>query len=212
MTASTILLCLVIAIADGDTLTCLENGHQQVKVRLGEIDAPESGQAYGDRSKQSLAAICHRKQAIVRITDTDQYGRTVGRVTCDGVDANAEQVRTGMAWVYDQHVIDRGMYRLQDEARAARRGLWAGPAATPPWSWRQQQRSVSAPPAPSRTTPPRQALAAAASVEVRGNKRSGIYHVPGCRNYHDISPRNVEAFRTEAEARAAGYRKAGNCR
>jgi endonuclease YncB( thermonuclease family) len=48
-------------------------------------------------------------------------------VTCagaDGTDANAEMVRSGMAWVFDKYVTDRGLYAVQDEARAARRGLW----------------------------------------------------------------------------------------
>lgn len=201
--AAILLVGLVIAIADGDTLTVLNADKEQVRVRLAEIDAPESGQAHGDRSRQSLIDLCRRADATVRVTDTDRYGRTVGRITCNGVDANAEQVRRGMAWVYDQHVIDRRLYRLQDEARSAGRGLWAESSPTPPWDWRQQQRTAAT---PSRSAP------AATSGEVRGNQRSMIYHVPGCEHYNAINPRNVVVFRTEAEARAAGYRKAGNCR
>lgn len=41
---------------------------------------------------------------------------------CDGVDANAEQVRAGMAWVFDRYVTDRSLYAVQNEARGARRG------------------------------------------------------------------------------------------
>ena len=47
----------------------------------------------------------------------------MAHVICDGADANTEQVRTGMAWVFDKYVTDRGLYAVQDEARAARRGL-----------------------------------------------------------------------------------------
>ena len=46
-------------------------------------------------------------------------------MTCDGVDANAAQVRAGMAWVFDKYVTDRGLHAAQAEARAAKRGLWA---------------------------------------------------------------------------------------
>ena len=44
----------VVSIADGDTLTILVSGHDQIKVRLAEIDAPEKSQPFGQRSKQSL--------------------------------------------------------------------------------------------------------------------------------------------------------------
>jgi endonuclease YncB( thermonuclease family) len=54
--------------------------------------------------------------------DKDRNGRTLGRVWCGGIDANAEQVRRGMAWVFDRYVRDRSLYPLQDAARSARRG------------------------------------------------------------------------------------------
>lgn len=47
---------------------------------------------------------------------------------------------------------------------------------------------------------------------VRGNRRSKIYHLPHCRNYADVSPRNSVSFGNEQQAQQAGYRKAGNCR
>ena len=52
------------------------------------------------------------------VQSKDRYGRTVGRVECDGVDASAEQVRAGMAWVFDRYVKDRSLYKLQDAAKA----------------------------------------------------------------------------------------------
>lgn len=136
---SATLLCLVVAIADGDTLTCLTDDHQQIRVRLVEIDAPESRQPFGTRSKQSLSDLCFQVRASIASSGQDRYGRTLGRVTCNGVDANAEQVRSGMAWVYDRHVTDRSLYALQDVARSERRGLWSDPASVPPWEWRRQK-------------------------------------------------------------------------
>jgi endonuclease YncB( thermonuclease family) len=125
----------VVQIADGDSITVLM-GKRQVKVRLTEIDAPERKQPFGSRSRQSLGDLCAGKDARVVERGTDRYGRTLGRVYCNGVDANAEQVRRGMAWVFDRFVTDRSLYALQDEARAARRGLWADARAIPPWEWR----------------------------------------------------------------------------
>lgn len=60
------------------------------------------------------------------------------RVTCDGVDANAEQVKRGMAWVYDRYVTDKSLYAVQDIARAGHLGLWHDEHPVPPWDWRKR--------------------------------------------------------------------------
>jgi len=46
-----------------------------------------------------------------------------------------------------------------------------------------------------------------------GNRNSKVYHLAeGCPSYNKVSPNNAVLFRSETEAAAAGYRKAGNCR
>lgn len=127
----------VVSITDGDTLTVLVD-RQPAKVRLVEIDAPEKAQAFGNRSKQSLSDMCFDKEAQIQDKGKDRYGRTLGRVHCEGVDANAEQIRQGMAWVYDKYVTDHSLYRVQDEAKAAKRGLWFDSNPMPPWEWRHR--------------------------------------------------------------------------
>ena len=127
----------VVAIQDGDTLTVLVD-RRQVKVRLIEIDAPEKAQAFGNRSKQSLSDLCFNKTTKLDDKGKDRYGRTLARVYCDGVDANAEQVRRGMAWVFERYAPKGSpLYGVQAEARAARRGLWQDADAVPPWEWRR---------------------------------------------------------------------------
>lgn len=135
----------VVGVSDGDTVTILSDG-DQIKVRLAEIDAPEKAQAFGTRSKQSLSDMCFRKNAKIETSGKDRYGRFIGRIYCftpgvkTGIDANAEQIRRGMAWVFDRYVTDRDLYRIQDDARDARRGLWADQSPTPPWEWRKANR------------------------------------------------------------------------
>jgi endonuclease YncB( thermonuclease family) len=129
----------VVRVSDGDTLTLLVE-RKQVVVRLSEIDAPELKQAFGKRARESLGALCAEHDAVVRTSGTDRYGRVLGRVDCGGVDANAEQVRRGMAWVCDRYVTDRGLYALQDQARGARLGLWSDVSPVAPWDWRAQHR------------------------------------------------------------------------
>ncbi|WP_426477551.1 thermonuclease family protein [Chryseobacterium sp. CBSDS_008] len=46
----------VIKISDGDTLTLLLKGNQQKKLRLAEVDCPESGRVFGKNAKQFTSA------------------------------------------------------------------------------------------------------------------------------------------------------------
>jgi endonuclease YncB( thermonuclease family) len=109
----------VLRIVDGDSLIVAFQG-KQTRVRLKEIDAPELKQPFGKRSRQSLAQICEKRAARVSWTEKDRNGRLLARVWCSGVDANAEQVRRGMAWVFDRYVKDRSLDPLQERARATR--------------------------------------------------------------------------------------------
>ena len=130
----------VVGVADGDTLTVVRE-QRQVRVRLLEIDAPEKTQAFGRKSKQSLSEPCFGKMAHLAEKGKDRYGRTLARVTCEGIDANAEQVRRGMAWVYDRYVTDQSLYQLQNNAKAAHIGLWRDAKPLPPWEWRKEKRN-----------------------------------------------------------------------
>ncbi|MDO8729485.1 MAG: thermonuclease family protein [bacterium] len=130
----------VIGVSDGDTLTLLVE-QKPVKIRLTEIDAPEKSQAFGQKSKQSLSELCFQKDALVVTKKSDKYGRLLGRIYCDEIDANAEQIRRGMAWVYDKYVSDNSLYADQDEARDAKLGLWADDNPQAPWDWRQDKKN-----------------------------------------------------------------------
>jgi endonuclease YncB( thermonuclease family) len=130
----------VVNVADGDTLTLLVE-RKQVKVRLDAIDAPERAQPCGRRSQQSLAELCVKRNARVVTKGVDRYGRIIGVVVCDGVDANSEQVRRGMAWVFERYApAGSPLYGLQREAQATRRGLWADPGPVAPWAYRAKPR------------------------------------------------------------------------
>lgn len=130
----------VISVVDGDTLHLLTPAHHDIKVRLAEIDAPEKKQAFGMRSKQSLSDMCFGKDASIDNKGLDRYGRTIGRITCAGTDANVEQVRRGMAWVYDKYATDMSLYQLQNKARELHLGLWSDPSPEPPWQWRHERK------------------------------------------------------------------------
>lgn len=142
-----ILVCLVVGITDGDTLKarCGERGaYNQVTVRLAEIDAPESGQAFGKRARASLATLCFGTWARIEAQKRDKYGRTVARVQCRGLDASAEQVRAGMAWHYRAYATDAAFADLELSAQSSRLGLWADATPVPPWEWRAARQGAKA--------------------------------------------------------------------
>lgn len=136
----------VVGVADGDTLTVLD-GSRQVRVRLWGIDAPERGQPWSRRSREALAARAMHRDALVATRGTDGYGRTLARVAVDGVDLGEAQLRDGLAWVYRRYSKDRAMIAIEDEARAARRGLWSLSDPEPPWAWRARE-ARTIPPSP----------------------------------------------------------------
>ena len=141
----------MIAIADGDTVTVLDSEGQRRKIRLAGIDAPESRQAYGQRSRSSLQDLLAGRQVQVTYDKADRYGRLVGKIELEGRDINLEQLRRGLAWHYkkyeaEQSPGDRQLYaHAQREAQAARLGLWRDSQPLPPWDYRQQMRQSEGP-------------------------------------------------------------------
>lgn len=148
----------VTGIADGDTLTVLDAARNSHKIRLLGIDAPERGQAFGERSRQSLAQLAFRKPVSVDWQGRDAYGRILGRVRVAAadcrqgncpktVDANHEQVRLGLAWwnkkfADTQFPGDARTYEAAErQARAAKAGLWSERNPVPPWRWRYANRN-----------------------------------------------------------------------
>ncbi|HEX7530001.1 MAG TPA: thermonuclease family protein [Pyrinomonadaceae bacterium] len=136
----------VVSVADGDTVTVLDANDAQHRIRLEGIDAPESHQAFGEQSRQSLAEMISGKEVTVNYQKTDQYGRLVGKILFDGRDINLEQVRAGMAWHYkfyenEQTPEDRELYaKAEETARSVRRGLWQDPNPVEPYQFRKEEK------------------------------------------------------------------------
>jgi len=156
---SAALFCLVVAIADGDTLKlrCGEPGDfRELTVRLHAVDAPELHQPFGRRAKQALSRIAYGKMARLDCeADEDRYHRRVCRVkvppdSCiearcaQTVDAALAMLTLGMAWwarayAHEQSPAERSRYESAEfEAKAGRAGLWTDLHPVPPWTWRAE--------------------------------------------------------------------------
>lgn len=137
----------VVAIADGDTITVLQD-ETPIKVRLHGIDCPENGQDFGRAAKDYAAEQCFQDEVTVVVTDTDRYGRKVGLIVlADGRILNHELVAAGLAHWYKRYAPrDQSLERLQAEAKAAKRGLWSRPDVIAPWDFRRGERGSRAEP------------------------------------------------------------------
>ncbi len=121
----------VLHVVDGAMLDVLV-GQKRTRVRLTSIEVPEAGRPYAHRSRQSLIQVCGGEVAEIHAAGKDPQGRLLARVVCNRTDANAEQVRRGMAWLADRGAVPGSpLYAVQEDARSAHRGLWAGAQTIP---------------------------------------------------------------------------------
>ncbi|MXN88780.1 thermonuclease family protein [Pasteurella canis] len=139
--ASHTLHCKVVSISDGDTFNCLLKNNKQLRVRLWGIDAPERNQAFGQKAKQFLGKLIHKKQVKLAVTGYDQYQRTLAEVyTLQGKNINVAIVKAGMAWVYKKYNAMPIYLQAQHKAKQQNLGLWQDPHPIEPEKWRKQKR------------------------------------------------------------------------
>ena len=131
----------VLRVPDSDTVTVLAPGNAQYQVRLAGIDAPALTQRYGQAAREHLLRHIAGRFVLVNWQRRDEYGRIVGKVLLSGRDVGLRQIQAGLAWHDKRHQNEqspeeRAAYaRAEQEARDAKRGLWADSEPTPPWEW-----------------------------------------------------------------------------
>jgi micrococcal nuclease len=107
-----------------------------MKVRLAGIIVPQGprieagqGQTCNRRARKYLTELIKNKVVDVKAYGLDEKDRIVAEVYFGGLNINLEMIRAGMATV-DPIAPPVGFdlkpyWRFQDEARKARRGIWA---------------------------------------------------------------------------------------
>ncbi len=127
---------------DGDTLT-LDSGGSVHGVRLQGIDAPELAQPFGSASRSLLAGAVLGRTVHVAYAGTDAYGRIVGTVFTESCrHVNLDLLAAGAAWFYKAYRCElaaslRARFaQAQNDAYAAKAGLWAQADPEAPWYYR----------------------------------------------------------------------------
>jgi endonuclease YncB( thermonuclease family) len=198
-----------VEITDGDSF---EIG--STSIRLFGIDAPEGRQsctrdgrdwACGTEAARKLRSLTGDRIVTCTQRDVDNYGRMVAVCRSGSTDLAAEMARSGFATAYRRYSND--YVDEENEAKAARRGVWAG-EFTPPEAYRRDE----APTQRSRGNAQQSSQPSRGGCNVKGNINGDgerIYHLPGSSSYDNTAvdeSRGERWFCTEAQARAAGWR------
>lgn len=195
-----------VVVSDGDSFQL-----RGQSIRLHGIDAPEIGQVCHDANgapwpcgrwaQAQLQEIVAGRSLDCTLRDIDRYGRQVATCKIGTQDIGALMVARGAAVAFTRY--SHSYVALEASARKAGLGLWAGGFERPE-DWRRSSRQAEV-----------QRPADAGNCVIKGNisGERRIYHLPGQRHYAEtqITPSKGERwFCSEAEARAAGWRKARN--
>ena len=227
----------LVKVVDGDTLNVrIDSG--PITVRLFGIDTPESTQAFGRAATKALRSLLEGQPLEIEpIEQTDSYGRMLARVMVRGEDINGRLVESGYAWAYRRYLrhnpVDERYCRLEAEARAAGRGVWAGSPQSwePPWTFRARNRgqkvreisyaeettercvaAIGRNDGDAGLRSPSGGAAPSAPCRIKGNINSRgerIYHVPDAPSYPSTridTGKGERWFCSVEEAERAGWR------
>ena len=183
----------VIGVSDGDTMTVLRD-RSQVRIRLYGIDCPETGQDFGSRAKQFTADLAFGKVVKVVPRDRDRTGGSWPMWCCPmaGCSMMSWSRRASPGGIVTMLRISVRCRNLRRKPEKRSEACSRSRTPSPPWEWRKTKGE-------------------ALPGEFIGNRRTHVYHGPGCPNAASISPGNRMPFNSAGAAEAAGFRPGKDC-
>ena len=131
----------VVKIVDGDTYDLLTPDNIVLRIRMNGIDAPEKGQAYGQKAKEYLGQLCFKQTISVQWYSKDRNGRYIADgYLPDGRSLSLEMIRAGYAWHFKKYSSDTVLSNAEIKARKQLLGLWADPNPEAPWIKRARRK------------------------------------------------------------------------
>ncbi len=215
---------VVTRVIDGDTIDVLQNGETH-RIRLIGINTPETVdprkpvECFGTEASTYLKNLLTNRTVLLETDesqgDTDKYNRLLRYVFLpDGTNVNLTMIKEGYAYEYTYNTP----YQYQTEFKAAEadarengQGLWGATCTDTTTTTATEPTTVAITSTNEPIEEPTAACTIKGNINSEGEK---IYHVIGCQSYNKTII-NEDAgerwFCSEAEALAAGWRKALNC-
>lgn len=202
------------SVIDGGTITIISKG-KVVEIRLFGIDTPAKTQAFGQMARNFTGGKASKGEIRVEPITKDHDGRIVAMVFVNGgINLNEQIVSQGFGWVYRQYCkksFCADWLKLEADAKAAQKGLWANANPIPPWEYRQKQlsgreskgRELAAIPSTSVK------IAPGGSAAYHGNTGKHVFHSAACKDFN--CPTCTVNFNSISEALDAGYRPHPEC-
>jgi len=143
----------VAEVFDGDSFNLNGAKNQRIRVRIAGIDAPEKGQPYSTKARESLEALLKSGEIQLSPVKKDRFDRWVSNVSVANQDIGLTQVNRGYAWFFRRYQSDlsetmqKAYADAEQQAKRERVGLWAGLGSAnralepePPWKYRERTR------------------------------------------------------------------------
>lgn len=127
----------VVRVKDGDTYV-LRKENKDFTVRLKNVDAPESKQAFGFLSGIYVSQLILGKVVRYDSTGKDLYGRVLADIWLNNQRLDSMLIRDGLAWYYQQYSNDTLLKSMMVLAINEKKGLWkcGMVGVCPPNLWR----------------------------------------------------------------------------
>jgi len=186
-------LVQVIGVIDGDTVV-LEN---KTRLRMRQMDAPETEYCGGNQAKELLASYVLNKTVRIEEQIPDQMGRAMAFLSIGNIQVNENMIASGWARYHSDSTSQTARLKeVGQQAKAEKRGIYSELCL--------QTINNDNP-----------------TCIIKGNlenkRTSGrkLYYLPNCAQYAFVQIEKdlgEQWFCSEKEASAAGYIKAGTCR
>lgn len=125
-------------IIDGDTLIAKVNGYP-IKMRLHEIDAPESNQNYGTKASQHLKKITVDRIIQIEVKSIDRYGRWIIEAIHNETSINTAMIEACLAWTHPKYTQRTDRINASKKCKTKKLNIWSEANPIPPWRFRKQK-------------------------------------------------------------------------